>query len=148
MIQICKILRKPQGNIRDLKHDDAFNTTWPSVLSTDKCCQVASLSIEITGHHVLLKALSCLRSLLCPTPRPHYSLKVHDYKVRIVYDGSVKTKKDTKSLNECLPRGQIIFEWTSVWTFAKISTGASSATWSALSCGPLFNCCSISLVCM
>ena len=48
--------------IRDLKHDDAFNTTWPPVLSVDKCCQVTSSSIERTDHHVLLKASSCLRS--------------------------------------------------------------------------------------
>ena len=49
---------------RDLKHDDAFNTTWPPALSIDKCCQVTSLSIERTDHHVLLKASSCLRCLI------------------------------------------------------------------------------------
>ena len=54
--------------IRHLKQDDAFNTTWPPVLSIDKCCQVISLSIERTDHHVLLKASCCLRSLL-PTRR-------------------------------------------------------------------------------
>ena len=38
-------------NISDLKQDDALNTTcWP-VLSNDKCCQVASLSIERTDDH-------------------------------------------------------------------------------------------------
>ena len=47
------------GN-RDLKQDHAFNTTWPPVLSIDKCCQVTSLSIERTDHHVLLKASPCL----------------------------------------------------------------------------------------
>ena len=31
-------------------------------------------------------------------------------KVRIVYDGSAKTKKDTKSPNECLLRGSVILE--------------------------------------
>ena len=49
---------------RDLKHDDAFITTRPPVLSIDKCCQVTSLSIEGTDHHVLLKASSCLRCLI------------------------------------------------------------------------------------
>ena len=51
------------GVNRDLKHDDAFNTTWPPILSIAKCCQVTSLSIERTDHHVLLKASSCLRCL-------------------------------------------------------------------------------------
>ena len=51
-------------HIRDLKHDDAFNTTWPPIFSIDKCCQITSLSIERTDHHVLLKASSCLRCLL------------------------------------------------------------------------------------
>ena len=50
-------------DIRDLKHDDAFSTTWPPILSIDKCCQVTSLSIERADHHVLLKASSCLRCL-------------------------------------------------------------------------------------
>ena len=50
--------------IRDLKHDDAFNKTWLPVLSIDKCCQVTSLSIERTDHHVLLKASYCLRCVL------------------------------------------------------------------------------------
>ena len=50
---------------RHLKHDDAFNRTWPPILlSIDKCCQVTSLSIERTDHHVLLKASSCLRCLM------------------------------------------------------------------------------------
>ena len=49
---------------RDLKHDDAFNTMWPPILSIDKCCQVTSLSIERADHHVLLKASSCLRCLI------------------------------------------------------------------------------------
>ena len=30
-------------DIRHLKQDDAFNTTWAPVLSIDKCCQVTSL---------------------------------------------------------------------------------------------------------
>ena len=55
---------RPELDIRDLKHDDAFNTTWPPVLSVDKCCQVTSLSIERADNHVLLKALSCLRCLM------------------------------------------------------------------------------------
>ena len=55
------LLKVPIG---DLKQGDAFNTMWWPVLSIDKCCQVTSLSIERTDHHVLLKALSCLRSLL------------------------------------------------------------------------------------
>ena len=42
----------PKEYIRDLKHDDAFKPTWPPVLSVDKCCQVTSLSIERTAHHV------------------------------------------------------------------------------------------------
>ena len=52
-------------SIRDIKQDDAFNTTcWP-VFSIDKwCCQVTSLAIERTDHNVLLKALPCLRCLL------------------------------------------------------------------------------------
>ena len=47
----------------DLKQDDGFSTTWWSVLLIDKCCQVTSLSIKSTDHHVLLKASCCLRSL-------------------------------------------------------------------------------------
>ena len=58
------IIGLPLLAIRHLKHDDAFNTTWPPVLSIDKCCQVTSLSTERTDHHVLLKASSCLRCLL------------------------------------------------------------------------------------
>ena len=49
---------------KDLKHEDAFDTTWPPVLSIDKRCQVTSSSIERTDHHVLLKASSCLRCLV------------------------------------------------------------------------------------
>ena len=56
---------------RDLKHDDAFNTTWPPGLSIDKCCQVTSLSIERTDHHVPLKASSCLRRLILTAGRFH-----------------------------------------------------------------------------
>ena len=51
------------------------------------------------------------------TPRkhymPHYAVitpSKFTTKVRIVYDGSAKTKKDTKSLNECLLRGLVILE--------------------------------------
>ena len=42
----------------------AFNATWPPVRSIDKCCQVTSLSVERTDYHILLKASSCLMSLL------------------------------------------------------------------------------------
>ena len=51
------------------------------------------------------------------TPKKHYfphhtviSPSEFTTKVRIVYDSSAKTKKDTKSLNECLLRGSIILE--------------------------------------
>ena len=40
-------------DIRDLKRDDTFNKTWWPAFSIDKCCQVTSLSIERTDHHVL-----------------------------------------------------------------------------------------------
>ena len=53
-------LRGFHVNIRDLKHADVFNMTWPPFPSIDKCCQVASLSIERTDHHILLKALDTL----------------------------------------------------------------------------------------
>ena len=54
--------------IRDLKQDDAFNkTSWP-VLPIDKCYQVTNLSIERTGHHVLLMASSCLRYSMHKVP--------------------------------------------------------------------------------
>ena len=63
---------------RHLNQDDACSTTWWPVLSTDKCCQVTSSSIERTDHHILLKASCCLRSLIYdfgrgrgPSPR-HY----------------------------------------------------------------------------
>ena len=49
---------------RDLKQDDAFNRTWWSVLSIDKLVTWQHLSIERTGHHVVLKASSCLRCLV------------------------------------------------------------------------------------
>ena len=64
---ICPEAWRHWLGIRDLKHDDAFNTTWPPILSIDKCCQVTSLSIERTDHHVLLKVSSCLRCLLTLT---------------------------------------------------------------------------------
>ena len=57
-------LRHGYHSTRHLKHDDAFNRTWPPILSIDKCCQVTSLSIERTDHHVLFKASSCLRCLV------------------------------------------------------------------------------------
>ena len=62
----CKRLLKVN---RDLKHDDAFNTTWPPVLSVDKCCQVTNSSIERTHHDVLLEASSCLRCLIAEEQR-------------------------------------------------------------------------------
>ena len=61
--------RPPCRGSRHLKHDDAFNRRWPPILSIDKCCQVTSLSIERTDHHVLLKTSSCLRCLVIRTER-------------------------------------------------------------------------------
>ena len=55
--------RLVKSSLYRVKHDDVSSTTWWSVLSTDKCCQVTDLLIERTDHHVLLKASSCLRSL-------------------------------------------------------------------------------------
>ena len=52
--------------IRHLKQHDEFNKTWWSVLSIDKFVTWQHLSVERTGHHVVLKASSCLRSLLSP----------------------------------------------------------------------------------
>ena len=49
---------------RHLKQDDAFNRTWWSVLSIYKLVTWQHLPIERTGGHVVLKASSCLRSLL------------------------------------------------------------------------------------
>ena len=51
-------------HIRHLNQDDTFNTTWWSVLSIDKLVTWQHLPIERTGHHVVLKASSCSRSLL------------------------------------------------------------------------------------
>ena len=39
---------------------------WP-VLSNVKCCQVTSLSVERTDHHVLLKA-ACVESVVLCVP--------------------------------------------------------------------------------
>ena len=49
---------------RHLKQDDTFNRTWWSVLSIDKLVTWQHLLIERTGGHVVLKASSCLRSLI------------------------------------------------------------------------------------
>ena len=49
---------------RYLKQHDVFNRTWWSVLSTDKLINWQHISVEMTSHHVVLKASSCLRSLL------------------------------------------------------------------------------------
>ena len=46
------------------REDDAFNRTWWSVLSIDKLVTWQHLSTERTGGHVMLKASSCLRSLV------------------------------------------------------------------------------------
>ena len=51
------------------------------------------------------------------TPKKHYvphhviiTPSKFTTKIRILYDGSVKTKKDTKSLNRCFLRGPVILE--------------------------------------
>ena len=49
--------------IKDLKQQVAFNRMWWSVLSIDKLVIWHYLSIERTGHNVVLKASSCLRYL-------------------------------------------------------------------------------------
>ena len=46
-----------------LKQPDAFNRTWWLVLSIDELVTWQHLSIEGTGHHVVLKASSCLKSI-------------------------------------------------------------------------------------
>ena len=55
-------LSSDYSSIRDLKQDDAFSRTWWSVLSTNKLVTWQHLSAERTGHHVVLKASSCLVS--------------------------------------------------------------------------------------
>ena len=55
---------KAELNIRDLKQHDAFNRTLWSVLSIDKLVTWQHLSVERTGRHVVMKALSCLNSLI------------------------------------------------------------------------------------
>ena len=57
---------KRRSNVknRHLKQDDALNRAWWSVLSIDKLVTWQHLSIERTGGHVVLKASSCLRSLM------------------------------------------------------------------------------------
>ena len=61
---MCSILQFWCNVIRHLKQDDAFSRTWWSALSIDKLVTWQHLSIERIGGHVLLKASSCLRSLL------------------------------------------------------------------------------------
>ena len=57
-------------NNRDLKKHDAFNRTRRSVISVNnKLVTWQHLSIERTGHHVVLTAWSCLRSLMTVTQR-------------------------------------------------------------------------------
>ena len=43
--------------------------TWWPVFLIDKCCQVTSLSVERTDHHVLLKALDTLSKTMPSTQR-------------------------------------------------------------------------------
>ena len=52
------------GHNRHLKQDNAFNRTWWPVLSIDKLATWQHLSVERTDGHVVLKASSCLRSLM------------------------------------------------------------------------------------
>ena len=95
---------------KDLKQDDAFNTMWWSVLSVDNCCQVTSLSMERTGHNVLLKASSCLRSLIS-CQKPFVYLYLRFFIKTVLYNISVVTmllfrkllaKKLIKSTNETI----------------------------------------------
>ena len=58
------MIRRLSAHNRHLKQDDAFNRTWWSVLSIDKLVTWQHLSIERIGGHVVLKASSCLRSLI------------------------------------------------------------------------------------
>ena len=53
---ILTVFEQSVKTTMDPKQDDSFNTTWWPVVSTDKCCQVTSLSIEIIYQRVLLKA--------------------------------------------------------------------------------------------
>ena len=69
-------------DIRHLKQDDAFNKTWCSVLSINKFVTWQHLSIERTGGHVVLKASSCLRSLL-----PNQRARSLDMKYYLVTGG-------------------------------------------------------------
>ena len=48
----------------DIKQHDAFNRTWWSVFPVDGLVTCQHLLIERTGYHVVLKASSCLSSLM------------------------------------------------------------------------------------
>ena len=50
-------------DIKGLKHRDAFNRTWWSVLSIDKLSPGKNLLIERTGGHVVLKASACVEGV-------------------------------------------------------------------------------------
>ena len=55
---------KPSGDNRHFKQDDAFSRVWRSVISIDKLITWQHLPIKRNGGHVVLKASSCLRSLI------------------------------------------------------------------------------------
>ena len=69
----------PRYSNRHLEQDDAFNRTWWSVFSIDKLVTWQHLSIERTDGHVVLKASSCLRSLMTVKDRQRHLATGNDY---------------------------------------------------------------------
>ena len=76
--------------------DNAFNKTWWSFLSNDTLVIWQHLPTETTGHHVVLKASSCLlRSLWAPIWLVDTTFKLCDTRSHYSEKASAFNFKDT-----------------------------------------------------
>ena len=107
-MMICTFVRRT----RDLKRHDAFNRTWWSVLSTDKLVTWQHLSVEITGHHIVLKASSCLRSLISTIRRVP---KIVDAQNFIVWGFTKLCRSISNAVTQEFSRGSAYREKQNCW---------------------------------